>query len=300
MAARKRFRILWHTTLAALLVAGTGVLRAEPVIHHAHGLAFSADGKSLLVPAHVGVAVYRDGRWSRAPGPAHDFMGFSAAHIAMYSSGHPAPGSPLRNPLGLVKSTDGGATWQQLALSGEADFHVMAAGAVSNAVYVVNHAPNSKMSQPGLHSTRDDGKTWIYAPAAGGDSQILALAVHPKDPATLAAGTLRGGAMLSRDGGKSFSALGGHQPVTAIVFERDGKAILYAQAEPAALVRRSLGRDSNQQIKLPQLDKDFIAFVAQNPANSKELAFVTRNRNVFLSKDGGSSWAQIAKEGEAK
>jgi len=117
---------------------------------------------------------------------------------------------------------------------------------------------------------------------------------------TLAAGTLRGGAMLSRDGGKSFSALGGHQPVTAIVFERDGKAILYAQAEPAALVRRSLGRDSNQQIKLPQLDKDFIAFVAQNPANSKELAFVTRNRNVFLSKDGGSSWAQIAKEGEAK
>lgn len=299
MAAQKRFRILSGAALAALLVAGTGALHAEPVIHHAHGLAFSADGKALLVPAHVGVAVYRDGRWSRAPGPAHDLMGFSAAHIAMYSSGHPAPGSPLRNPLGLVKSTDGGATWQALALSGEADFHVMAAGAVSNAVYVVNYAPNSKMPQPGLYSTRDDGKTWTYAPAQGVDSQILALAVHPKDPATVAAGTLRGGAMLSRDGGKTFNALGAQQPVTAIVFARDGRGILYAQAEPPALVRRTLGRDSSEQLKLPQLGKDFIAFLAQNAANPKEFAFVTRNRNVHLSKDGGSSWNQIAKEGEA-
>jgi hypothetical protein len=68
----------------------------------------------LVVPAHVGPAVFRGGRWSTAPGAPHDFMGFSGAKNAIYSSGHPAPGTPLRNPLGLMKSTDGGKSWQQL------------------------------------------------------------------------------------------------------------------------------------------------------------------------------------------
>ncbi len=286
--------------LFAVFAAAAFTLRAEPIIHHAHGLAFSPDGKTLVVPAHVGLALYRDGRWSRAPGPAHDYMGFSAARAAIYSSGHPAPGSPLRNPLGLVKSTDGGATWQQLALSGEADFHVMAAGARSNAVYVFNHAPNSRMAQPGLYHTRDDGKSWVRGDASGVDSQILAIAAHPGDAATVALGTLRGGAMLSRDGGKSFRPLGGEEPVTALLFENDGNALLYAEAGAAALIRRTLDRESNRQLKLPALGKDFVAFIAQNPANAKELAFVTRNRNVFLSKNGGESWSLIAREGEAQ
>lgn len=284
----------------AVLAAAAGALRAEPVIHHAHGLAFLPDGKTLVVPAHVGIAAYRDGRWSRAPGPVHDYMGFSAAQGAIYSSGHPAPGSALRNPLGLVKSSDGGATWQTLALSGEADFHVMASSWRGNAVYVVNAAPNSKMPQPGLYHTRDEGKSWTRGEAAGVDSQILALAAHPTDAATLAIGTLRGGAMLSRDAGKTFRPLGAQESVTAIVFEHGGRALLYAEAGAAALIRRPLGRDLNERVKLPALGKDLIAFIAQNPAEPKELAFVTRNRNVFLSRDAGASWRQIAREGEAQ
>lgn len=284
----------------AVLAAAAGALRAEPIIHHAHGLAFTADGKALVVPAHIGLAVYRDGRWSRAPGPVHDYMGFSAAQGAIYSSGHPAPGSSLRNPLGLVKSSDGGATWQTLALSGEADFHVMASSWRGNAVYVVNAAPNSRMPQPGLYHTRDEGKTWTRGEATGVDSQILALAVHPTDAATIGIGTLRGGAMLSRDAGKTFRPLGALESVTAVFFEHGGKALLYAEAGAAALVRRPLDRDLNERVKLPALGKDLVAFIAQNPADPKELAVVTRNRNVFLSRDAGASWRQIAREGEAQ
>lgn len=291
---------LARSVAVAVLAAAAGALRAEPVIHHAHGLAFLPDGKTLVVPAHIGIAAYRDGRWSRAPGPVHDYMGFSAAQGAIYSSGHPAPGSSLRNPLGLVKSSDGGATWQTLALGGEADFHVMASSWRGGAVYVVNAAPNSEMPQPGLYHTRDEGKTWTRGEAAGVDSQILALAVHPSDAATLAIGTLRGGAMLSRDAGKTFRPLGAQEPVTAVVFEHGGKALLYAEAGAPALIRRPLGRDSNERVKLPALGKDFVAFIAQNPADPKALAFVTRNRSVFLSRDAGASWRQIAREGEAQ
>ena len=45
---------------------------------HVHGLAYSADGKQLMVPSHHGLAVYREGKWSKAPGPMHDYMGFAA------------------------------------------------------------------------------------------------------------------------------------------------------------------------------------------------------------------------------
>src|SRR3546814_19465798 len=46
--------------------------------------------------------------------PEHDYMGFATTREAFYSSGHPAAGSNLINPFGLIKSTDAGKTWRQL------------------------------------------------------------------------------------------------------------------------------------------------------------------------------------------
>lgn len=85
--------------LAALLAFPTAPAAGREILHHVHGLAFAPDGRALMVPAHTGLTVYRDGRWSLAPRPAHDYMGFSVTSGAIYTSGHPAPGAPLRNPL---------------------------------------------------------------------------------------------------------------------------------------------------------------------------------------------------------
>ena len=119
----------WSGVAALLAALGAAPASASSgvTLMHVHGLSYSVDGKRLFVPSHVGLAIYSEGRWSKAPGPEHDFMGFSATREGMYSSGHPAPGSSLRNPFGLLKSTDGGRTWEHLGLAGEADFHVMAA-----------------------------------------------------------------------------------------------------------------------------------------------------------------------------
>src|SRR5213082_3537777 len=137
---------------------------------HVHGLAFSADGKRLMIPSHFGLAIYESGKWSKAPGPEHDYMGFSATASHLYSSGHPAPGTNLVNPFGLLRSKDGGKTWDKLALEGESDFHVMATSWNTNAIYVWNAAANSRMKQPGLHYTRDDGKSWTRVSAKGVDA----------------------------------------------------------------------------------------------------------------------------------
>ena len=284
--------------LSVLVLIGTaGALRAETILHHVHGLAFTPDGKSLMVPAHIGLAVYRDGRWSKAPGPPHDFMGFSATKSALYSSGHPAPESPMRNPLGLMKSSDGGKTWQQLGLSGESDFHVMAAGHQSNVVYVINPEPNSRMPQAGVYLTRDDGKTWKRSTAKGLSERIAGIAVHPTHAGTVAVATLDG-LYISRDSGANFKRTGQQMAVTAVLFDLDGQHLYLAPAEGSVLHRIALDGKADARLALPKLERDFVLYIAQSPAKPDDLAIATRQRHVFLSTDGGRTWKQIAREGQ--
>jgi len=270
---------------------------AEPILHHVHGLAFTPDGGALVVPAHIGLAVYRDGRWSLAPVPAHDFMGFSAANNAIYSSGHPAAGSPLRNPLGLIKSTDGGKTWKQLSLYGEADFHDIAVGHRTNVVYVISSGANSQMPEAGIYYTTDEGKTWKPSELGGIISPITGIAAHPNDPRTVAVSTF-GGLYLSRDSGKRFRQIGPEETVTAVSFDLDGKHLYFTRADAAAVLRIAFDGRNNTTLRLPDLGRDIVSYIAQNPATPHELAIATRRKNVFLSRDAGKNWRQIAREGE--
>src|SRR2546425_8436255 len=149
-------RALYSFTLAVGLgVFAAAAARADSsvTLTHIHGLTYSADGTQLFIPSHDGLAVLAEGRWSKAAGPMHDYMGFSATRDALYSSGHPAPGSGLTGPLGLIKSSDGGRTWQKLGLEGESDFHTLATSHATNAVYVANREANSLMSRPGIYYT---------------------------------------------------------------------------------------------------------------------------------------------------
>ncbi len=292
-----------HRSMLALIgaVAALGVfglpVHAEPILHHVHGLAFAPDGKALLVPAHTGLAVYRDGRWSLAPGPAHDFMGFSVAKEAIYTSGHPAPGSPLRDPLGLMKGTDGGRTWRQLSLYGEADFHDVAVGYHTNVVYVLTSGANSRMPEAGVYYTMDEGRTWKRSGLGGIISPITGIAAHPSDPGTVAMGTF-GGLHLSRDFGQWFRRHGPALTVTAVLFELDGKHLLFAAEGADTLARVALDGGSNRSIGLPALASDVVAYIAQSPTRPAELAIATRRKNVFLSRNAGKNWQQIAREGE--
>src|SRR5690349_5087421 len=90
--------------------------QAGVTLTHIHGLAYSADGERVIIPSHHGLAIFQGGKWSKAPGPEHDYMGFSATAKHIYSSGHPAPGTRLVNPFGLLRSKDGGKTWDKLGL----------------------------------------------------------------------------------------------------------------------------------------------------------------------------------------
>ena len=154
--AQMSFRI----SVLILLTAMASLAYAQSItLHHVHGLAYSGDGKRLMIPSHHGLAIYQNGKWSKAPGPEHDYMGFVATAKNLYSSGHPAPRSGFKEPFGLIRSRDGGKTWDKLGLEGETDFHLMAAGWNTNAIYVWNPEPSSRMKTAGLHFTFNDGFT---------------------------------------------------------------------------------------------------------------------------------------------
>lgn len=272
---------------------------ATPIqLTHIHGLSYSTEGKQLLIPSHNGIAIYADGRWLMMAGPKHDYMGFSATRDALYSSGHPAPGSVLTNPFGLIKSTDGGQSWQKLGLEGESDFHTLATSYGTNTVYVLNHQANSRMKAAGIYVTQSDGMTWSRVAANGLKSKINSLAVHPDDAKILAAGA-GDGLYLSRDEGNRFEQRVGGKQVLAQWFDLDGKRLWFSSyAGGPALSRIDLTGDAKANtVQIPVAADDAIAYIAQNPIQHDELAIATFKRSVYVSHDQGATWTQIAKEG---
>ncbi len=286
--------------LFSILSFGIAFAQGGVTLTHAHGLAYSADGKRLMVPSHHGLAVYEKGKWAKAPGPQHDYMGFSATAKHLYSSGHPAPGSGLVNPFGLIRSRDGGKTWEKLGLEGETDFHLLATSWNTNAVYVWNPAPSSRMKSPGLHYTLNDGAAWKRAAAHGLSGEPHAIAVHPDEAKTVAVATSEG-LYLSRDAGERFTKIAHDGQGLAVFFDLKDKRLWYGAYDGrATLTRLPLGNGHPLQVRLPPLMKDAVAYIAQNPARKLEYAIATFERSVYVSKDGGESWTQIAERGKGK
>lgn len=293
-------RLLLLATAFTAIAAPGAQAREAHGLTHVHGLAYSADGKRLKVPSHHGLAIYAEGRWSVAPGPQHDYMGFTATRNRLYSSGHPAPNSGLVDPFGLIRSQDGGRIWDRLGLEGESDFHDLAASWNTNAIYVWNPKPNSRMPQPGLHYTLNEGFQWQHAAGAGLSGEVNAIAVHPDDAKIVAVSTATG-IFVSRDSAASFRPVVERERGLAVYFDLDGKHLWYSSfARGPRLTRLDLGSEQRAGVELPALEKDAVAYIAQNPAQRTEYAIATFQRSVYVSRDGGRSWMQIANRGKTQ
>lgn len=275
--------------IAALLFPWAA--HAAPVLFHAHGhgLSFSADGAALLAPSEQGLAVYEDAAWHEPESANGGFSGFSASERALYSSGHPQPGRAAR---GLLRSMDGARTWQPLALQGEADFPLIAAGFRSGMLYMLHADGSATLPQPGIYATTDEGKSWRRAQTRGLAGEIHGLAAHPVEPAVLAVASASG-LYLSRDGGESFRRLDRRGPVTAVAFDLDGKRLRYARALSSEIIESALDGRERRIFGLPRREGDYVTCLAQNPKDERAFAFATRRRDVYLTTDGGAHWQRI-------
>lgn len=101
-------------------------------VSHVHGLGINPADESLIVATHNGsFRIPADSNEAERIGDSlQDTMGFTVVGPDRFvGSGHPdlagrrAGQSPR---LGLIESTDAGATWTGISLSGQVDFHALA------------------------------------------------------------------------------------------------------------------------------------------------------------------------------
>ncbi len=283
---------------AALAFLLPATARAITELRHAHGIGYSADGSQILIPNHYGIAVYSEGRWSKVAGPAHDYMGFVVTRDFIFSSGHVAGSRGVTNLLGLMRSGDGGKSWVTLSLEGQAEFHLVAAGYLSNALYVYNAEPNPVMPRAGIYRMMGDRLVgWRGAAGRGLQGEIGMLTAHPTETATVAAATTAG-LFLSRDGGEEFEPIATGSRATAARFTLDGGAILVGtwNGKQSGLLRIAIKDGVPKELSLPEFfGRDAVANIAQNPVRGTELALITFERAVYMSADGGRTWRRIAR-----
>ena len=106
--------------------ASPSVVELSTPLDHVHAAVY-VDGE-LLIGTHTGIAAVdpSSGQVSERGPSQDDFMGLAGSADVLVGSGHPGAGSTLPDPVGLIRSADGGETWETVSLTGEIDFHALA------------------------------------------------------------------------------------------------------------------------------------------------------------------------------
>ena len=285
----------------AFTAAGSGDEEVSPVegLVHIHGLEIPswADGQ-VFASTHEGAfRIDPDGKWSWVTEQPHDLMGFRAHPTeegVLYSSGHPAPGSELPNPLGFVVSDDHGATWEPRALQGQVDFHAMAVHPEDGDV-IYGYAGNR-----GLLRSLDGGHQWqaVDAPPVQQAGGVLGLAVGGRTGGQthVLAGT-EGGLFRSRDPGASWESLL-DAPVSAVAIDASDpdRVVAYSLEEGQGLVMTTDGGDTWEPLGL-ELEEDAIGHVALSPEDPETLWAASIGESLWRTTDGGGTWDQLVDAG---
>jgi hypothetical protein len=245
---------------------------------HIHGLGVNPSDGSLLVATHTGMFRAEPGerRPERIGDSRQDTMGFTVVGPDDFlGSGHPDARQDLPPLLGLIRSTDGGQTWEAVSLLGEVDFHVLRAQ--GRRIYGVD-------SQSGvLFVSSDGGETWRREQPPGA---LLDLAIDPQDPDRIAA-TGERGLLLSKDAGKTWrpvSRLVGLLAWTDVLTLVDARGEVFQGT--ADLTRfRPVGRVASEPAAIASSDEELLVALHDN--------------SVVTSSDGGRSWTPRLSPGDA-
>ena len=120
-------------------------------VTHIHGA--NAVGSRILLGTHEGLFQFVSQNNMKPIGKERfDIMGLDSDGSTLFASGHPGPRSKLPNPVGLLRSDDGGKTWKSISLLGEVDFHFLEVSGVQ--IFGKNAIDGSLMY------SQDSGRNW--------------------------------------------------------------------------------------------------------------------------------------------
>src|SRR3972149_1535425 len=253
---------------------------------HIHGLGIEpADRIILYIATHGDFYHGHDGNPPfKVDIVRADYMAFNAppsAGIPLYASGHPSTGGNT----GLIRSTDGGQSWESVAkvLEPPVDFHAMAVSR-SDPNVIIGFDSGGR----GLFKTVDSGKTWetLQYP-----EYVSALAISPNDSQIIFAGTGKG-IFQSTDGAKTWTQLDEYKGITILALVFDENGVLYATNQFGLSRTADLGK-TWEKINGPDLTITSIAVDAQNKIIYVSGYSRDGYQEVYRTKDDGSSWEII-------
>ena len=247
-----------------------GDARAD--LEHIHGLGIDPGDRTLFVATHNGLYRAKEGQRRVEPvgEVGQDIMGFSVvARDRFIGSGHPALTQDLPPHLGLIESRDGGRSWANVSLLGEADFHVLRSS--GRRVYGFDS------TQGRLMVSSSGGRDWQQRrpPAA-----MFDLAISPDDRDRIVVSTERG-LFASGDAGRRWRPLSSTL-AGLLAWPRDGLHLVGGDGT----VRRSTDGGATFE-RVGQVAGPPSALAAAG----QELYVALGDGTVVRSGDGGRTWA---------
>lgn len=189
-----------------------------------------------------------------------------------------------------------GQNLEMLDLYQEVDFHGMAVGYNSHAIYVINPQENSRMDDIGLYYSTDDTETWTKSEMAGLRGPIFSIAVHPTNEAIVALGTSEG-VFLSNDFGQTFDSVS-DSSTTAVTFSAAGHLVAGSVSGEVTLTKFDSETNEPQIVSVPELNEEnTIGYIAVNPQDENQITFTTVEKDMYMTRDSGENWSQIAEKG---
>lgn len=297
MMSSMRTRALAIAALGMVLLAGCASPQADGAasvdFSHVHGLGYLAETEQVLVATHHGLIVGNktgsSWSWDYASSERYDYMGFTQDSVnprVMYSSGHPDdPRAYGGVHLGLRRSTDGGATWEQRSLKGQVDFHALASiPAVEGGIVGV--------WKGNLMESRDGGFTWTNHTVPG-TYLPFDVAVTDHHVYVASADGLLAGHMGNASSWKQHGQHGEVGTFYAIASAPDG-SVMFAGTGNGRSGKTLVSRDNAttwQQVAEPDLANAAVPVVfAFDAADKLHVLVATSGGTVLESRDAGQSW----------
>lgn len=191
----------------------------------------------------------------------------------------------------LLKSTDGGDTWQRAwkGLNNRANLFAVSISPENPKILFVSSLGN------GIYKSQDQGVSWTQVNQGLDSLSIDLLSVSPQSPDTVLAAGEEKGLYKTQDGGENWysviqgdgkvTALGFSQAQTNQVFAGDNQGIVY--------VSQDEGETWKQAFTLP--DSGAITALAFSPSFATDNTFWigTEKEGIFKTEDSGVSFSKV-------
>ena len=267
MSNKKSLRVSFYLFAIVALLGFSNSASAETLDSVSHIHHVKVVEKKVLVLTHEGLFELVKRNEMKLVGKEKiDVMGFSTLGKALLASGHPAVGSTMPNPIGLVKSIDGGLSWKAVSLVGKVDFHFLE-GAGSD-LYGADSQSGKFMY------SADSGLTWKIL----GENNITDIAVSPKKSG-MAIAIKDSELLLTNNAFKTSSKIKSSLKFTQIEWRESG---LYALSGSSLYKSTNIGRTWTELSSFKGAPGILSA--------SDQLMLVTVGSDIYTSKNKGKEF----------